>query len=109
LQLLQGGSRQPSPSSPRHRGRRRREANGTSSGRQYACRHKPASSECRHRSLQTPTPWVSDDPHVSSRLKPRPGGAFLWGAFHASQDRCAFSAWPANEVVGNQRHPAAFL
>jgi hypothetical protein len=23
--------------------------------------------------------WVSDDPHVSSRLKPRPGGAFSIG------------------------------
>jgi hypothetical protein len=34
-------------------------------------------------------------------LSPALAGLFLWGAFHASQDRCAFSTWPANEVVGN--------
>src|ERR1700751_2266419 len=108
-QLSQGGSRQPSPSPPRTEADdaiRLMELHPAVGTLADIRRRRPNSDTVRCR--LRPRGFLTI-PTFRLDLSPRPGGAFLWGAFHASQDRCAFSAWPANEVVGNQRHPAAFL
>ena len=71
--------------------------NGTPMCRRYAWRH-------RRRVVLIPTPfaansgaWVSDDPHVSSRLKPRPGGAFSMGRSGGLRQVMTFAPWPTDE------------
>jgi len=47
-------------------------------GRRYACRHRAALSSIPTPFAANSGPWVSDDPHVSSRLSPALAGLFLW-------------------------------